>query len=582
MPKPAIKKDSKSRFPELNEALQSVRQYFIYAGVFSVAVNLLMLVPIIYMMQVYDRVISSGSLSTLAMLTIILVCLMGSMGVFEWVRSMFLIGASDKLDRDLRERVFQSTFKNALSTNGASSSAQPISDLTGLRQYISSNAVFGFFDAPWFPIYVFIMFMFHPWFGVIAIFAGIVMFSLALANEIVTNKKMQDANTQNNWVNNEIVRSLRNAEVIAAMGMMSNVRRKQQEKTDKAIALQTNASRWAGGFLSFSKSFRVIIQSLALGLGALLALKQEISPGMMIAGSLLLGRALAPIDLLVNSWKGFSVARAQYKRLGELLETIPPEEEKMSLPAPKGHLLVENVVVSAPGSQIPVLKGISLELKPGEAIGILGPSASGKSTLARTILGIWPTRAGAVRLDGADVSAWDREELGPSVGYLPQDIELFDGSISENICRFGKTDSEKIIAAAQLAGVHEMILKLPEGYDTVIGGTGGMLSGGQRQLIGLARAVYDSPRLLVLDEPNSNLDEQGEQTLAQALKRIKSKGCSIVVITHRNSILQVVDNLLILKEGTAIAYGPKEKVLATMMAQIKNSKQSASGAAAQA
>jgi ATP-binding cassette subfamily C protein EexD len=254
----------------------------------------------------------------------------------------------------------------------------------------------------------------------------------------------------------------------------------------------------------------------------------------------------------------------------------------MSLPAPKGHLLVENVVVSAPGSQIPVLKGISLELKPGEAIGILGPSASGKSTLARTILGIWPTRAGAVRLDGADVSAWDREELGPSVGYLPQDIELFDGSISENICRFGKTDSEKIIAAAQLAGVHEMILKLPEGYDTVIGGTGGMLSGGQRQLIGLARAVYDSPRLLVLDEPNSNLDEQGEQTLAQALKRIKSKGCSIVVITHRNSILQVVDNLLILKEGTAIAYGPKEKVLATMMAQIKNSKQSASGAAAQA
>ena len=562
---------------ELADALRSVREYFIYAGIFSAAVNLLMLVPIIYMMQVYDRVISSGSLTTLAMLTILMVCLMSSMGAFEWVRAMFLIGASDRLDRSLRGRVFQSTFKSALYSSGINTSAQPISDLTGLRQFLTNNGLFAFFDAPWYPIYVFIMFLFHTWFGVVAIFAGIAMISLAVVNELVTNKKMQEANTQNNWVNNEIVRSLRNAEVIAAMGMTSNVRSKQEEKTDKALDLQAIASKWNSAFTSLSKAFRVIVQSSTLGLGALLALRQEISPGMMIAGSLLLGRALAPIDLLVNSWKGFSVARLQYKRLEELLTTVPPDEERMSLPAPQGNLLVEKVVVAPPGSETPVLKGVSLELNAGEAIGILGPSASGKSTLARTILGIWPSRGGKVRLDGADVAAWDREELGPHIGYLPQDIELFDGSISENICRFGDTNAEKIVTAAKTAGVHEMILRLPDGYDTVIGGSGGMLSGGQRQLIGLARAVYGNPCLLVLDEPNSNLDEQGEQTLGKALQRIKSDGCSIVVITHRNAVLQSVDKLLILKEGIPIAYGPKEKVLSTMMAQLKGNKPAVSG-----
>lgn len=570
MPKNS-EKDAKPR-SELTLAIKSVREYFIYAGVFSAAVNLLMLVPIIYMLQVYDRVISSGSLPTLAMLTIIMVCLMASMGAFEWVRSMFVIGASDRLDRILRNRVFQSTFKNALYSSGINTSAQPISDLTSLRQFLTSPGLFAFFDAPWYPVYVFVMFMFHPWFGVVAIFAGIAMVSLAVINELVTNRKMQEANTQNNWVNNEVVRSLRNAEVIAAMGMTSNVRRKQEKLTDQALELQADASKWGSAFTSLSKAFRIIIQSLTLGLGALLALRQEISPGMMIAGSLLLGRALAPVDLLVNSWKGFSIARAQYKRLSELLEKIPPDEERMSLPPPKGNLLVEKVVVAPPGSETPVIKGVSLDLKAGEAVGILGPSASGKSTLARTILGIWPARVGKVRLDGADVAAWDREELGPYLGYLPQDIELFDGTISENICRFGKAEPEKIVAAAKLAGVHEMILRLPEGYDTIIGGSGGILSGGQRQLIGLARAVYGNPCLLVLDEPNSNLDEQGEQTLARALQRIKSEGCSIVVITHRNAVLQSVDKLLILKEGVAIAYGPKEKVLATMMAQLKGNK----------
>jgi ATP-binding cassette subfamily C protein EexD len=285
---------------------------------------------------------------------------------------------------------------------------------------------------------------------------------------------------------------------------------------------------------------------------------------MMIAGSLLLGRALAPIDMLVGSWKGFSMARAQFARLGQLLEEIPADEEKMPLPMPKGNLQVEQVFVTPPGSNSPVVTGVSFELKAGQALGILGPSASGKSSLARSILGIWPASPGKVRLDGADIAAWDRTELGPHIGYLPQDIELFDGTISENICRFAEVDSGKIVEAATLAGVHELILRLPEGYDTVIGGVGGILSGGQRQRIGLARAMYGEPCLLVLDEPNSNLDDIGERELVEAIKRIKSRGCTVIVITHRTLVLQCVDQILVLKEGATFGYGPRDEVLASL------------------
>ena len=308
------------------------------------------------------------------------------------------------------------------------------------------------------------------------------------------------------------------------------------------------------------------MQSLLLGLGAYLTLNQQISPGMMIAGSLLLGRALAPVDMLVGTWKGFSVARTQYARLRELLEQIPAHPDTMSLPAPVGQLTVEQVSVAPPGSQALVVRGVTFELAPGEALGMVGPSASGKSSLARAILGIWPSRGGKVRLDGADIAAWNREELGPYVGYLPQDIELFDGTIADNICRFTGAEPGLIVAAAKLAGIHEMILHLPKGYDTVIGGAGGMLSGGQRQRIGLARAVFGNPKLLVLDEPNSNLDDQGEKELVEALRRIKSQGCTIVVITHRTMVLQCVDKILVMKEGAAVSFGPKDQVLASLMA----------------
>jgi ATP-binding cassette subfamily C protein EexD len=393
------------------------------------------------------------------------------------------------------------------------------------------------------------------------------MVGLAWTTERVTTGKLKDANTEANWVLGQINGSMRNVEVISAMGMLENIRRRQQVRADKVLQLQTSASRLAGILSTLSKSFRVITQSLILGLGALLALRQEISPGMMIAGSLLLGRALAPIDMLVGTWKGFSLARAQYDRLGQLLERVPMDAETMTLPAPHGNLYVEQIFVTPPGAKAPVVKGVSFELKAGESLGIIGPSASGKSTLARALLGLWPTGGGKVRLDGADIFAWDRLKLGPHIGYLPQDIELFDGTIADNICRFGERDAEKIVAAAQMAGVHELVLRLPQGYDTAIGGSGGILSGGQRQRIGLARALYGLPRLLILDEPNSNLDDQGERELVAALQRAKAQGCTVIVITHRTMVLMAVDKILVLKDGVPVNFGTREQVLAALMPQ---------------
>jgi ATP-binding cassette subfamily C protein EexD len=533
---------------ELLLTLKACKEYFVYAGIFSAAVNILMLTPIIYMLTVYDRVVASGSLSTLAMLTILMVCLLLAVGGFEWVRSMILVSASNRLEALLRSRVSDATFKRSLATGGIIANAQPLGDITALRQFLTGSGLFAFFDAPWFPVYVGIMFMFHPWFGVVGIVSGIVMVALAYANEASTDSLMKEANNESNKASNSFQGSLRNAEVVAAMGMSEDIRRRQDALFNGVLEKQATASRKAGMWSGITKSFRLIVQSLTLGLGAYLALNQQISPGMMIAGSLLLGRALGPIDMLVGTWKGFSLARAQYARLQELLDQIPPSAKSMSLPAPEGKLNVEQVTIAPPGSKNLVVRGVSFELAPGEALGMVGPSASGKSTLARALLGIW-----------------NREELGPFIGYLPQDIELFDGTIADNIARFTKADSDDIVAAARLAGVHEMILHLPKGYDTVIGGVGGMLSGGQRQRIGLARAVFGCPSLLILDEPNSNLDDQGERELVEALRRIKAEGSTIIVITHRTMVLQSVDKIMVMKEGVAVSFGPKDQVLASLM-----------------
>ena len=551
----------------LMAALKACKGSFISVGFFSFFVNALMLVPSFYMLQVYGRVVTSGSIPTLVMLTLIMTILLGTMGSLEWVRSRIMVRLSTRLDVLLSRDLYRASFRKALDSGGMDASAQPLNDLTGLRQFLTGNGLFAFFDTPWLPVYIGVMFLFHPWYGWFAIACAIVLLVLAVVNEKLTGKAIAEANRQNIAANLHTNKTLRNAEVIESMGMLETLMGRWGARQRQVLLLQSQASDKGGMVTSFSKTFRMLSQSLILGLGAYLAVEHEINPGLMIAGSILLGRALAPIDLMIGSWKGFISARSQYARLNEILDEQQAEPQRMSLPAPEGHVLVENLIVSAPGSKTPILKNISFAVPAGSIVGVIGPSASGKSTLARALLGVWAPQHGVVRLDGADINNWDKRELGPYVGYLPQDIELFEGSISENIARFRDVDPEKVIQAAKTAGVHEMILQLQEGYDTVIGTAGVNLSGGQRQRIGLARAIYGNPRLIILDEPNSNLDEVGERALALAIQQLKATGATVFIITHRTSILAQLDRLLVLSNGAIALYGPREKVMAELNKQ---------------
>jgi ATP-binding cassette subfamily C protein EexD len=545
----------------LQAALKSCRSSFISVGFFSLFVNALMLVPTFYMLQVYGRVVTSGNLTTLSVLTLIMTVLVVTMGSLEWIRSRIMVRVSTRLDVLLSRDLYKASFKRALSTGGMDASAQSLNDLTGLRQFLTGNGLFAFFDAPWLPIYVAVMFMFHPWYGWVAIGSAIVLLILAYLNERFTGKALGQANKENISATLYTTKNLRNAEVIESMGMLNTLIERWSRRQRNVLLLQSHASDKGGIISSISKTFRMLIQSLILGLGAYLAVNHEISPGLVIAGSVLLGRALAPIDLIIGSWKGFIAARSQYDRLNDILDKQKAEPERMSLPVPQGNILVDNLIVGAPGSKTPIIRGISFAVPAGAVVGIIGPSASGKSTLARALMGVWAPQHGVVRLDGADIANWDKHELGPHLGYLPQDIELFEGSISENIARFADVDPDLVVKAAKTAGVHDMILQLPEGYDTVIGSEGVNLSGGQRQRVGLARAIYGSPRLILLDEPNSNLDEVGERALAVAIQELKQTGATIFVITHRTTILSQLDRLLVMSAGGISMYGPREQVM---------------------
>jgi ATP-binding cassette subfamily C protein EexD len=544
----------------LLKALEPLRPYFYASAGFSFFINILMIVPALYMLQVYDRAVGSQSLSTLLMLTLIMVFLITSLGGLDWVRGRVMSRAGARLDEILGERVFDGTFKQSLMSGGRSST-QALSDLNGLRVFLSGPGVNAFFDAPWVPIYIAIMFMFHTYFGLLAIFAVALLGVITFFNQRMTEAALEEANKEQIWTRNYATRHLRNAEVIESMGMMHNVRARWSEHNQQVLGLQGRASDASGAFTSTSKALRIMLQSLALGMGAYLVINMEISPGMMIAGSILLGRALAPVDQLLGAWKGFQAAQQQFQRLEELLARSPINAQKMELPVPTGKVSVEAIRVAPPGVQMPVLKGISFELEAGMSLGVIGPTAAGKSTLARALLGIWPAVMGTVRLDGADIYKWDRIDLGPHIGYLPQDIELFDGTISENIARFGDINPEQIVEAARLAGVHEMVLRLPEGYDTVIGANGGTLAGGQRQRIALARALYGKPRLVVLDEPNSNLDDSGEAALRVSLQQLKQSGTTVVVITHRPNILFCVDQILVMRNGQVADFGPADAIM---------------------
>jgi ATP-binding cassette subfamily C protein EexD len=566
---------------DLRYALDLCRGSFFSVGFLSMFINLLMLVPPFYMLQIYDRVITTRSGETLLMLTLVVIFLFAVLGGLELVRSRILIRMGNRLDTLVSTRLYRAMFQRSVLTQGRQT-AQPLSDLNHLRQFLAGNGLFAFFDVPWTPIYLAVLYLFHLWLGLFATCAGITLLSLAIANEKATKALLVEANSDYIKAQDLANSNLRNAEVLHAMGMLPSIMGRWASKHYEFLVKQSQASDRAGTLTNASKVLRLLFQSMILGLGALLVLEGSMTPGMMIAGSILMGRALAPIDQMIGSWKSFTNSRNAYRRLNELLEQIPNEPPRMPLPAPQGEVSIETVAAAPPGVRMATIRGINFTVAKGEHIGIIGPSASGKSTLARVLLGIWPPQVGKIRLDKADITQWNRDELGPFIGYLPQDIELFDGTISENIARFGDIEPDKIVAAARKAGVHEMILKLPNGYDTYISASSGALSGGQRQRVGLARALYGDPVLVILDEPNSNLDDIGEYALAQALMQLKAEGVTLFVISHRGNILKHVDKLLVLKDGQVSMFGPRDQVLAQLAKTriIKSSKPAVSRLAA--
>lgn len=553
-----------SESSDLRRALTACRHSFLTTAFFSLFVNLLMLVPAIYMLAVYDRVLVSGSESTLMMLSLITVFLFFVLGGLEWIRTRILVATSARLDEQLGERVFDAIFAQSLTSGGAVATAQPLNDLLQIRQFLTGQGLLAFFDVPWMPIYVGLMFLFHAYFGAVAILSMLLLTGLAIWNEVATRTDLADANRESIEATQFAQQNLRNAEVIEAMGMLPRLRARWQAKQFHVLALQSQASTKAGLINAFSRTYRLTIQSLVLGLGAYLAIQKVITPGLVISGSILLGRALAPLDQMIAGWRGFLGAREAYRRLDTLLRTIPEQEARMSLPPLRGQIKLENLVVAVSGRNEPILNGITLTIEPGTTVALIGPSAAGKSTLARAILGLHPPARGRVCLDGADVHNWDRMQLGRSVGYLPQDVELLDGTVAENIARFGDIEADRVVEAARRAGIHDMVLTLPQAYDTPLIGGGVALSAGQQQRIGIARAIYGCPKIVVLDEPNANLDMAGEAALMTTLLQLQRDGCTVVLVTHRTNVLQTVQKIAIIAGGKLATYGPREEILAAM------------------
>ena len=550
---------------ELTQALWTFRREFLVVGVFSMVANVLMLSPTLYMLQVYDRVMVSRSELTLLAMSLITLFLFCVMAFAEWMRSRVLVRSGVRLDAMLGTRVFNASFEANLAPSGVSP-ARSFGDLIQIRQFLTGNGILAFFDTPWTPVYMAVLFILHPMLGWLALFFAAVQGALAWFGHRSTVAPAEEASKASSEASMYLQGKLRNAEVLEPMGMVHNLRPRWAQRHDQAQLLQGRAQALTHRITAWSKFIRYAQQSLALGAGALLVIDGQLSPGGMIAANVLMTRALAPIDMLVGTWRGFIGARGAFGRLEALLAAHPERDPALSRVAPQGAITLREVVAVAPGRAEPILKGVNVAVAPGTVTVVLGPSGSGKSTLARCMVGIWPGVSGEVLLDGLPISGWDRNELGPYLGYLPQDIELFEGSIAENIARFGEVSSEKVIAAARSAGLHEMILRFPKGYDTPIGEAGNLLSGGQRQRIGLARAVYGDPVLVVLDEPNANLDDVGEAALVRTVQELKAKGRTVFLITHRPGIVAVADRLLILRNGMVQTEGPRDEVLASMRA----------------
>lgn len=549
----------------LKGGLRALKPTVMSVVVFSMFMNLLLFVSPLYMLQIYDRVMSSRSISTLVSITIIAGLLLAVYGLLEAFRTRVLVRAGLLFDEKVAQPAFNAIHL-AMLRKPDGGQVQGLRDVDTLREFMSGAGLLAICDVPWFPVFVIGAFLLHPWYGVIAIVGSVVIWGLTLLNEILTKRDLTEATSASMAAAQRATATFRNVEVLQAMGMLGSLRAIWLGIHLRHMGWQARASDRAGALVAGTKFFRTFLQVVILGTGGYLAIQREITPGAIIAGSIIIGRALQPMELAVGHWKGFVAARGAYRRLTALFDLASTATPKMSLPRPNGVLSVEEIVAGAPGQRQAFLRGVNFTLPAGEALCIVGPSGSGKTTLARVLVGIWPIIAGSVRLDGYQLSQWDPQELGQYIGYLPQDVELFSGTVAQNISRFeDDVDPVDVIAAAELAGCHELIQHMAGGYDTQIGEGGQALSGGQRQRVALARALYGNPSLVVLDEPNSNLDSSGEEALTAAIQHLKARGTTIVLITHKLNILTSADKVLVMAAGSMQGYGPRDTILGQLM-----------------
>jgi ATP-binding cassette subfamily C protein len=554
------------RRSELGEALRACRGAFIGVFMMSCIINLLYLTGSIFMLEVYDRVLPSRSVPTLVGLVVIATGLYMAQGFLDLLRGRILGRVGTALDEALNARVFDIVVRLPLVAGGRSEGLQPLRDLDNVRSFLGSMGPGAFFDLPWLPFYLAICFAFHVMIGVTALVGAIFLVGLTLITEYMSRQPAREAMTLAARRNDLAAASRRNAEVLVAMGMAERLNRRWNEANEKYLAGNQNASDVSGGLGAVSKVMRMMLQSAVLGVGAYLVIHQEATAGIIIAGSILSARALAPVDLAIAHWKGFVAARQSWHRLNTLLEKMPERSAQTLLQNPSSRLSVEGVAVAAPGDQRVIIADVTFALQAGNGLGVIGPSGSGKSSLIRALVGVWLPFRGKVRIDGAALDQWSSDVLGQFVGYLPQDVELFAGSVAQNICRFDPdAKSDKIIAAAKEAGVHDMIIKMRDGYNTQVGEQGTALSAGQAQRVALARALYGDPFLIVLDEPNSNLDTEGDEALSRAVRAARERGAIVVVVAHRPVGIEAVDQILVLKDGRMQAFGPKEQVLAQVL-----------------
>ncbi|NNE58719.1 MAG: type I secretion system permease/ATPase [Hellea sp.] len=545
----------------VSETFLSVRRVWWGVGILSFFVNLLMLTGPIYMLQIYDRVISSRSMSTLAALTVLMVVLYAFMGILDFLRSRLLVRIGNYVADQLEERTFQVWLKQGL-LGSAAVKRKPLTDLARVKQFLTGQAPVTFFDIPWTPVYIAVIFMFHWVLGVFAVIGALLVLAIAYMADISTRNKQETAQANKSKSEGFSEHCHSNAETIISMGMAGDLADRWSQIKSGGVDGELRASDIAGSASAFSKAFRMFLQSAILGLGAALAIKGELSPGSMIAGSIILGRALSPLQMVIGHWRGYRQVKSSIKRLKLFFKSFPEDRNLVPLPTPRGHLKVDNLTAGPPGARTATLRGIRFELVPGDALCVIGPSASGKSTLARLLVGIWKPQVGNVRFDGASLDQWMPDDLGKHIGYLPQQVSLLEGTIGENIARFRRNvNLYDIVEAAQATGVHELILSLPEGYNTRVGESGIVLSIGQIQRIALARAAFGKPPLVVLDEPNSNLDAEGDEALTHAITRMREQGQTVVIITHRKSAMESANKVLILRSGSQVRFGSKEQVL---------------------